>query len=195
MDPQVTLDICYDVRRRLHENGVEILSLDFPIEEMKAKGVMEDSHYLGYCHSTHDDWELIDETHKIARVHAVQSVEICLQDPNTKEIYTLERILPTLLHEFAHCITPGLLVYGHDENGKHKRKWNYDSHGDAFYTNMDMTKMENIRENGTTIHTEMPSTPASPSSSTWPRSSGSTSCPRDFRKTIKFRCADSTTWT
>jgi len=132
------LEICYDVRKRLHENGVKALSLDFPILPMKALGVIEDSHYLGFCHADHEDWVLLDETHKMSRSNIVKSVEICLQDPTTNEIYTLERILPTLLHEFAHCITPGLLVYGHDEKGKPKRKWGYNAHNDTFYDNFSL---------------------------------------------------------
>eukprot|EP00026_Physarum_polycephalum_P016670 Phypoly_transcript_17633.p1 GENE.Phypoly_transcript_17633~~Phypoly_transcript_17633.p1 ORF type:complete len:259 (+),score=33.70 Phypoly_transcript_17633:105-779(+) len=82
----------------------------------------------------HDEWELVDQYHKVSKVTKVMEVIICLADPKTKEIYSLERILPTLLHEFAHCITPGSYVYGHDDSGKHKRKWNFTPHDDTFYT-------------------------------------------------------------
>jgi len=128
------LQICYQVRQQLHDNGIEDLSLEFPIEEMKDIDLAADCHYLGFCHNTSSDWELIDETHKRADTNIVHKVEICLVDPVTQEVYALERVLPTLLHEFAHCIAPGIKVYGHAENGKPKRQWTYERHSDTFYT-------------------------------------------------------------
>jgi len=61
-------------------------------------------------------------------------VELRLRDSNGV-LFKVEALLPTLLHEFAHCLTPGELHYGHNEDGKRSRKWHYIAHCEAFYAN------------------------------------------------------------
>lgn len=129
-----TLDVCNQVRKLLVENGIE-LTLDFPIMESEKGGIIRDNHYLGYANMTRKNWEQIDNNHMVSRTNIIHSVEVCLTDPRSQESYALLRVLPTLLHEFAHCITPLHQTYGESPDGKQKRRWHYDAHDDYFYDN------------------------------------------------------------
>eukprot|EP01111_Echinosteliopsis_oligospora_P014142 TRINITY_DN5262_c0_g1_i1.p1 TRINITY_DN5262_c0_g1~~TRINITY_DN5262_c0_g1_i1.p1 ORF type:complete len:279 (+),score=33.86 TRINITY_DN5262_c0_g1_i1:52-888(+) len=132
---QETLALFDTVRRRLHEGGLTELSLDFPIAEL-TKNIVLDAEifhhragYLGVCHVDRSEWICNDGINRVAQKNEVKKVQMCLIDSVSGESIAMDKLIATLLHEFGHCITPGLQVYDR------KNKWVYDAHGDDFYIN------------------------------------------------------------
>ena len=95
---QQLLDMFNEVRRTLIENEIQIPK-NFPIVEIGTNRSCE-LNCLG-CTVIADD--------------AVRCIEMLLKKPGTDEFYSKEALIATLLHEFAHCITPLSIDDNHSE--------------------------------------------------------------------------------
>ena len=86
---QHLLDMFYEIRETLRENGIQI-SRNFPIVEIDTDLSCE-LNCLG-CTQIEDG--------------VILCVQMLLKKPGTNVFYSKEALIATLLHEFAHCITP-----------------------------------------------------------------------------------------
>ena len=116
------------IREMLIDAGVDLLTGDWDIREQSEPG------FLGFCHTEHQDWDLIDENLRVAKRSTMLFVGIRLVPEGQDRIYPLASLVLTLLHEFAHVIAP-LVQTKHkvDKGGKKTRKWQFDEHGKEFY--------------------------------------------------------------
>lgn len=83
--------------------------------------------HVGITHLDVTSWAQDFANHKVAKFMKVefkcfvylqvQKLCVSLLDDFGNPL-PLESILPTLLHEFAHCVTKGEMVQGHNEKGK-----------------------------------------------------------------------------
>lgn len=102
---QQILDMFYGIRETLRENEIRI-SQNFPIVEIDTNRSCE-LNCLG-CTQIEDGM--------------VRCIEMLLKKPGTDEFYSKEALIATLLHEFAHCITPPSIE---------------DHHSKVFYSNFE----------------------------------------------------------
>ena len=94
---------------------------------------------MGLTYSDDSEWTEIAEGHKIASTHHVSWIGIRLRyqvrsscqiiqlthakhslTQGTNQCYDLQSLLATLLHEFAHAITPPEMKRGHDDRGRYR---------------------------------------------------------------------------
>lgn len=152
------------------EGGISELDQDpeWSIRELVSRHSSEDV-YLGFCDIRSDDWKLcLDNPNMIqAKRNHVSEVRVRLfkliddefegpiesgsiidfnkPAPGCKkrgDLLPLDRLIPTLLHEFAHAITPTQRVRGHRTKDKDVPKdlrkskgWHDEHHGELFYKN------------------------------------------------------------
>jgi hypothetical protein len=102
---QQLLDMFYEIRKTLRENEIRIPQ-NFPIVEIDTNLSCE-LNCLG-CTQIEDGM--------------IRCIEMLLKKPGTDVFYSSEALIATLLHEFAHCITP-LSIEDH--------------HSKIFYTNLE----------------------------------------------------------
>lgn len=102
---QQLLDMFYEIRVTLRENGI-LISQNFPIIEIDINLSCE----LNCLGCTHIEDGM------------VRYIAMLLKKPGTDEFYSKEALIATLLHEFAHCITPPS---------------NEDHHSKLFYSNFE----------------------------------------------------------
>jgi hypothetical protein len=134
-----------DIRKELvEEGGIYDLPLDFPIVEMPYSDDM--SNYLGMCHFTHK-YESAVELKRIKKRVTMQSVDritmrvLCKPtgDGATSagvQHFHLLRLIPTLLHEFAHATCELGRTLSEEESALRNRKLkalDHHSHDDLFY--------------------------------------------------------------
>jgi len=140
------LELFREVKNRLSEDGgIEELKREFPIVEMTDPVLKRNNKGLTFARFDH--WKASvaavqdygEHTVLVASVNEVSSVEINLttssEEDDTQQLLPLEALLPVLLHEFAHCMTPGYQVFGRDERGRRSRKWHCHTHSETFYDN------------------------------------------------------------
>jgi len=141
MSVQQKLAVLSEIRALLVEEGGLDIDVAFPIVAMQGRA--HEENHLGYCHGTHRQYVQTGATRKISTANKTSKIAIRLfvethdsaGRPIKKEL-SLLALIPTFLHELAHSITPGVLIYGQDPNdqkGKRSRKWYFDAHGDLFY--------------------------------------------------------------
>ena len=95
---QQLIDMFNEIRRTLIENEIRIPK-NFPIVEIDTNRSCE-LNCLGCT-------VIADGT--------VRCIEMLLKKPGTDEFYSKEALIATLLHEFAHCITPPSIDDNHSQ--------------------------------------------------------------------------------
>lgn len=95
---QQLLDMFHEIRVTLRENAIPI-SANFPIVEIDTDRSCE-LNCLG-CTQMEDG--------------VVLCIEMLLKKPGTNVFYSKEALIATLLHEFAHCITPPAIEDHHSK--------------------------------------------------------------------------------
>ena len=113
---QKILEICYQVRDLLQKDGLEFE--EFPIEELSNKrSFSTDQHgteHLGFCETR---WRVVE-----AGRRELQTVAVHLRlEKSNGELFSLNAILPTFLHELAHALE------------KQISQGRTDAHGPQFY--------------------------------------------------------------
>jgi hypothetical protein len=96
---QQLLDMFNEIRRTLRENEIPIPQ-NFPIVEINTN-LSRELNCLG-CTEIEEDG-------------TVRCIQMLLKKPGTDEFYSKEALIATLLHEFAHCITPPSIDDAHSE--------------------------------------------------------------------------------
>lgn len=91
--------------------------------------------HTGLTVAKSNGWKEAGNGRVVAKTKEVLYVSIRLRFHNSTRCYGLQQLLATLLHEFAHVITPDEQQFGKDERGRRARKWHDIDHGDAFYAN------------------------------------------------------------
>lgn len=119
--------------------------------------------YLGHCHGVHREWRLVSTQRKQSTQNTVRAVYVrVVRDEASCECGAAyaetacgeaRRLLPitvciaTLLHEMAHALTPGELVYsnrppdgssGRNPARRQRIQWFFDAHSALFYENFAM---------------------------------------------------------
>ncbi len=95
---QQILDMFYEIRQTLRENEI-LIPENFPIVEIDSNLSCK-LNCLGRT-------KIKDGT--------VRCIEMLLKKPGTNEFYSKEALIATLLHEFAHCITPPSIEDAHSQ--------------------------------------------------------------------------------
>lgn len=112
------LELLCRIRDRLCRRVVG-LSSDFPIVEVDDSKAT----YMGMCNCDYDAFVKVDDDRvKKAPVKRVCWVQVRLRF--NEAFLEMKVVVPTLLHELAHCITPHIVVDGVNED-----------HGVEFYSN------------------------------------------------------------
>jgi hypothetical protein len=93
-------EIFDDIRSQLHAAGLKELSLSFPIVQEDLKNCM------GFCYALFEDWKVIHPNVKMAKKAKVERLALRITHEITGEIYDIQSLIGTLLHELSHCITP-----------------------------------------------------------------------------------------
>jgi hypothetical protein len=121
------LQIFNDVRQRLIEHGFKDLAASFPVQEMPR--AEETSNFIGMTYFNLCA-EVDAETTKGKKLYqTVDRVEVQLLDDNDKFL-PIFRLLPTLLHEFAHVITEVHRAFGDKDMRRKKVKKFCKAHSD-----------------------------------------------------------------
>lgn len=124
-----------DIRKMLvEEGGIRDLPLDFPIVEMPYSDEM--SNYLGMCHFTQ-----VYDIHKAISTQAVDRISmrvLCKPSENLAlgQRFHILRLIPTLLHEFAHATCELGRTLPSDEcqlRNRKLKKLDDCAHDDLFY--------------------------------------------------------------
>lgn len=130
-----------DIRMQLvQEGGVDDLPLTFPIVEMKATAEM--SNFLGMCHFA-ARYNTAAESKRQNFSQEVESISMRVLCKPTSEVqegeenhFHLLRLIPTLLHEFAHATTElGRTLTEQDLSCRNRKlkQMEHFSHDDLFY--------------------------------------------------------------
>jgi hypothetical protein len=119
-----------------HDAPIDMSSID-----PKAVSILRRSEYLGLAHVQCTDWRASSKKHGgysilEAATNQVLWIEIRLSDDASGALFSNATVIGTLLHEVAHCLTPGRLVLGRSEEPTHKSqrgKWYEHVHHNEFY--------------------------------------------------------------
>jgi len=122
-EEKTILEIFTEIRNKLVSEGIRDLDLKFPIVGMEFDEE-EKSNYLGLT------WHESNEVQ-------VHKIEMMIMNPITGLLFPMEALIPTLLHEFAHCLTKGekFLIKDSKKALRNTKKFNHLSHNEDFYNN------------------------------------------------------------
>eukprot|EP01094_Clydonella_sp_ATCC50884_P000564 TRINITY_DN1043_c0_g1_i1.p1 TRINITY_DN1043_c0_g1~~TRINITY_DN1043_c0_g1_i1.p1 ORF type:complete len:393 (+),score=101.97 TRINITY_DN1043_c0_g1_i1:163-1179(+) len=104
--------------------------------------------YLGHCVCKHEQWRLVGQDRKQSLVNRLRAVYVRVERHGSRRVLPFTVCVATLLHEMAHAITPGELVFtstppadaatGRNPTKRRKAQWYFDAHSSRFYDNFAM---------------------------------------------------------